>query len=126
MQKMLPHRYKNTDFAALVCGADGVRGRPCALSGDGIAPVGSAGYLRVRPSSPPMRVLGRLFRRLFLSRLSALQAGWRLAFFKPTHLAGWSSFLRRLSPVRKERSRSRSTPVSKARASTASLRRKSG
>ena len=52
----------------------------------------------------PVRVLGALFRRLFLSRLMALHDAGRLAFFGSTmHLAERRAFLRHLSPVRKKR-----------------------
>src|SRR5471032_1773851 len=52
----------------------------------------------------PVRVLGSLFRRLFLARLIELHAAGRLAFFGT--LAGLTdrrSFLRHLAPVRKKR-----------------------
>ncbi len=52
----------------------------------------------------PVRVLGALFRRLFLARLMALHKGGRLAFFGTmAHLADRRAFLRHLSPVRKKR-----------------------
>jgi hypothetical protein len=52
----------------------------------------------------PVRVLGALFRRLFLTRLLALHDGGQLAFFgSMTHLAERRAFLRHLSPVRKKR-----------------------
>ena len=52
----------------------------------------------------PVRVLGKLFRRLFLTRLIALHDAGRLAFFGTmTHLADRRAFLRHLSPVRKKR-----------------------
>jgi hypothetical protein len=52
----------------------------------------------------PVRVLGMLFRRLFLTRLIELHAAGRLAFFG-THasLADHHLFLRHLAPVRKKR-----------------------
>ena len=51
-----------------------------------------------------MRVLGKLFRRLFLSRLIALHDAGRLAFFgSMAHLAERRAFLRHLAPVRKKR-----------------------
>jgi hypothetical protein len=52
----------------------------------------------------PVRVLGKLFRRLFLTRLIALHDASRLAFFGA--LAGLRdrrAFLRHLAPVRKKR-----------------------
>lgn len=52
----------------------------------------------------PVRVLGALFRRLFLTRLRALHDAGKLAFFGGlTHLAERRAFLRHLSPVRKKR-----------------------
>jgi hypothetical protein len=52
----------------------------------------------------PVRVLGKLFRRLFLTRLIALHDAGRLAFFGSlTPLAERRAFLRHLSPVRSKR-----------------------
>lgn len=52
----------------------------------------------------PVRVLGALFRRLFLTRLLQLHDAGRLAFFgKLSGLADRRAFLRPLSPVRKKR-----------------------
>ena len=52
----------------------------------------------------PVRVLGKLFRRLFLTRLIALNAAGRLAFFGSiAHLADRRAFLRHLAPVRQKR-----------------------
>src|SRR3546814_9474920 len=52
----------------------------------------------------PVRVLGALFRRLFLTRLRALHDRGQLALFGSlTHLAERRAFLRHLSPVRKKR-----------------------
>ena len=52
----------------------------------------------------PVRVLGKLFRRLFLTRLTALHQTGRLAFYgSMVHLADRRSFLRHLAPVRKKR-----------------------
>ncbi len=52
----------------------------------------------------PVRVLGALFRRLFLTRLMALHSAGRLGFFGTiAHLADRRAFLRHLSPVRKKR-----------------------
>jgi len=52
----------------------------------------------------PVRVLGKLFRRLFLTRLMALHETGRLGFFgQLAHLADRRSFLRHLSPARKKR-----------------------
>jgi hypothetical protein len=51
----------------------------------------------------PVRVLGKLFRRLFLTRLVALHDTGQLAFFGSlTALADRRAFLRHLSPVRKK------------------------
>jgi hypothetical protein len=51
-----------------------------------------------------VRVLGALFRRLFLTRLIALHGAGRLAFFgSMAPLADRRAFLRHLSPVRKKR-----------------------
>ncbi len=51
-----------------------------------------------------MRVLGALFRRLFLTRLIALHDAGRLAFFGSiAHLTDRRAFLRHLAPVRKKR-----------------------
>ena len=53
----------------------------------------------------PVRVLGKLFRRLFLTRLMALHEAGRLGFYGSTraHLADRRAFLRHLAPVRKKR-----------------------
>ncbi len=52
----------------------------------------------------PVRVLGKLFRRFFLTRLMQLHQAGRLAFFgAAAHLADRRAFLRYLSPVRKKR-----------------------
>ena len=52
----------------------------------------------------PVRVLGKLFRRLFLARLIALHDAGRLAFFgSMAQLADRRAFLRHLAPVRKKR-----------------------
>ncbi|MBY5884581.1 IS91 family transposase [Rhizobium leguminosarum] len=52
----------------------------------------------------PVRVLGKLFRRLFLTRLLQLHDAGRLAFFgSAAHLADRRAFVRHLSPVRKTR-----------------------
>ncbi|MDF0544655.1 IS91 family transposase [Sphingobium sp. H39-3-25] len=52
----------------------------------------------------PVRVLGALFRRLFLTRLLALYDDGRLSFFGGmAHLAERRAFLRHLSPIRKKR-----------------------
>ena len=52
----------------------------------------------------PVRVLGKLFRRLFLTRLAQLHTSGRLAFFgSMTHLVDRQAFQRHLAPVRKQR-----------------------
>ena len=52
----------------------------------------------------PVRVLGKLFRRLFLDRLTALHDAGRLAFFGTlAPLVDRRAFLRHLLPVRKKR-----------------------
>ncbi|RUT95664.1 IS91 family transposase [Mesorhizobium sp. USDA-HM6] len=52
----------------------------------------------------PVKVLGKLFRRLFLARLIALHEAGRLAFFGAlAHLTERRAFLRHLAPVRKKR-----------------------
>ena len=52
----------------------------------------------------PVRVLGALFRRLFLTRLIALHDAGRLVFFgAQIHLADPRGFRRRLAPLRKKR-----------------------
>jgi hypothetical protein len=52
----------------------------------------------------PVRVLGKLFRRLFLTRLIALHDGSQLAFFGSiAHLADRHAFLHHLKPVRSKR-----------------------
>ena len=63
---------------------------------------------RWRSSRPafllPVRVLGKLFRRLFLARLTALHEAGKLAFFGTmAQLVDRRAFLRHLAPVRKKR-----------------------
>ena len=74
------------------------------VPGGGIAP-GEDRWVSSRPAFLlPVRVLGALFRRLFLGRLIALHAAGRLAFFGSlAHLADRRALLRHLSPVRKKR-----------------------
>jgi hypothetical protein len=62
-------------------------------------------WISSRPAFlPPVRVLGALFRRLFLTRLTELHRAGRLAFFgAQAGLADRRSFLRHLAPVRKKR-----------------------
>lgn len=74
------------------------------VPGGGIAPDGSR-WISSRPAFLlPVRVLGKLFRWLFLNRLIALHDAGRLAFFGTmAHLADRRTFLRHLAPVRKKR-----------------------
>ncbi len=74
------------------------------VPGGGIAPSGDR-WVSSRPAFLlPVRVLGALFRRLFLTRLTALHQAGRLAFFGTmAHLADRRAFLRHLAPVRKRR-----------------------
>jgi hypothetical protein len=65
------------------------------VPGGGIAPGGQR-WISSRPAFLlPVRVLGKLFRRLFLTRLIALHEAGQLAFFGSTaHLADRRTFLR--------------------------------
>ena len=74
------------------------------VPGGGIALDGER-WISSRPAFLlPVRVLGKLFRRLFLTRLIALHDAGRLAFFGSlAPLADRRAFLRHLSPVRKKR-----------------------
>lgn len=74
------------------------------VPGGGIALDGTR-WVSSRPAFLlPVRVLGKLFRRLFLARLIALHDAGRLAFFgSMVHLAERRAFLHYLSPVRKKR-----------------------
>jgi hypothetical protein len=74
------------------------------VPGGGIALDGSQ-WIASRPAFLlPVRVLGKLFRRLFLTRLMALHDAGRLAFYgNLAHLADRRAFLRHLTPVRKKR-----------------------
>jgi len=74
------------------------------VPGGGIAPDGTR-WISSRPAFLlPVRVLGALFRRLFLTRLIQLHQAGRLVFFgAAAHLADRRAFLRHLSPVRKKR-----------------------
>ncbi len=73
------------------------------VPGGGIARDGSR-WISSRPAFLlPVRVLGKLFRRLFLTRLMALHDAGRLAFYgSMAHLADRRAFLRHLSLVRKK------------------------
>jgi Putative transposase/Transposase zinc-binding domain len=74
------------------------------VPGGGIALSGQR-WISSRPAFLlPVRVLGALFRRLFLTRLLQLHKAGRLAFFgKLAGLTDRHAFLRHLSPVRKKR-----------------------
>jgi hypothetical protein len=74
------------------------------LSGGGLSPDNSR-WISSRPAFLlPVRVLGKLFRRLFLTRLMALHDAGRLAFYSGfAHLSDRRAFLRHLAPVRKKR-----------------------
>jgi len=74
------------------------------VPGGGIALDGSR-WISSRPAFLlPVRVLGKLFRRLFLTRLVALHDAGRLSFFgSMAHLTDRRAFLRHLAPVRKKR-----------------------
>ena len=74
------------------------------VPGGGLSPDGSR-WVALRPAFLlPVRVLGKLFRRLFLTRLIALHGAGQLAFFGGlAHLTDRRAFLRHLAPVRKKR-----------------------
>jgi len=74
------------------------------VPGGGIALDGTR-WISSRPAFLlPVRVLGALFRRLFLTRLLALFDAGKLSFFSAqAHLAARRAFLRHLSPIRKKR-----------------------
>ncbi len=74
------------------------------VPGGGIAPGGDR-WVSSRPAFLlPVRVLGALFRQLFLTRLMTLYDAGSLAFFGTmAHLANRRAFLRHLWPVRKKR-----------------------
>ena len=77
---------------------------PMIVPGGGIALDGQR-WISSRPGFLlPVRVLGKLFRRLFLTRLIALHEAGRLAFFgSMAQLADRRAFQRHLSPVRTKR-----------------------
>ena len=74
------------------------------VPGGGIALDGKR-WISSRPAFLlPVRVLGKLFRRLFLTRLIQLHDAGKLTFFgSVAHLADRRAFLRHLSPVRGKR-----------------------
>ncbi|SEM73853.1 Site-specific recombinase XerD [Sphingomonas gellani] len=73
------------------------------VPGGGLSPDGSR-WISSRPAFLlPVRVLGKLFRRLFLTRLMALYDAGPLGFHgRLAHLVDRRAFLRHLSPVRKK------------------------
>jgi hypothetical protein len=73
----------------------------CLVPGGGIAPDGS--WLHCRPGFfLPVRVLSRLYRRLFLQRLQAAFDDTKLRFFGPLgHLADPAAFAHLLNALRK-------------------------
>jgi len=74
------------------------------VPGGGIALDGQR-WIAARPAFLlPVRVLGKLFRGVFLSRLLALHDAGKLGFFGSlAHLVDRAAFLRHLAPVRKKR-----------------------
>src|ERR1700710_304426 len=74
------------------------------LPGGGLSRDGSC-WISARPAFLlPVRVLAKLFRRLFLAGLIALHEAGRLAFFGDlVHLTDRPAFLRHLAPVRTKR-----------------------
>src|SRR5690606_33614187 len=74
------------------------------VPGGGIPPDRSP-WISSRPAFLlPVRMLGKLFRRLFLTRLLTLHDDGRLAFFGSlVHLADRRALLRHLAPVRTKR-----------------------
>jgi hypothetical protein len=74
------------------------------VPGGGIARDGSR-WINARPAFLlPVRVLGKLFRRLFLTRLMELHDAGKLDFFgAQAELAERGCFLRHLAPLRKKR-----------------------
>jgi hypothetical protein len=74
------------------------------VPGGGITPDGRRWIASRLAFLLPMRVLGKLFRRLCLTRLIALHVAGRLGFFGSlAPLADRRAFLRHLSPVRRKR-----------------------
>ena len=74
----------------------------CIVPGGGLSPDGQR-WISCRPQFfLPVRVLSRLFRRLFLDRLAEAHADGRLAFFGTlAGLADRATFTARLSPLRR-------------------------
>lgn len=74
----------------------------CIVPGGGLSPDGQS-WISCRPRFfLPVRVLSRLFRRLFLDRLAAAHAEGRLVFFGDlAGLADRAAFAARLAPLRR-------------------------
>ena len=74
----------------------------CIVPGGGLSPDGQS-WVSCRPRFfLPVRVLSRLFRRLFLDRLAAAHAEGRLGFFGDlAGLAERAAFTARLAPLRR-------------------------
>ena len=74
----------------------------CIVPGGGISPDGRQ-WISCRPGFfLPVRVLSRLFRRLFLEKLAAAHEAGRLLFFGDhVHLGDAKAFARYLAPLRK-------------------------
>jgi Putative transposase/Transposase zinc-binding domain len=74
------------------------------VPGGGISADGTR-WISSRPAFLlPVRVLGALFRRFFLTKLMALYEAGRLSFYgRMTHLTDRRTFLRHLAPARKKR-----------------------
>jgi hypothetical protein len=74
------------------------------VPGGGISPEGKHWVPSRKAFLLPVRVLGKLFRRLFLAKLLQLHDAGRLAFFgSMAQLADSRVFLRHLGPVRQKR-----------------------
>ena len=74
------------------------------VPGGGISPDGEHWVPSRKAFLLPVRVLGKLFRRLFLAKLRQLHDAGRLAFFgSMAQLADSRAFLRHLGPVRQKR-----------------------
>ena len=74
------------------------------VPGGGLSPDGSRWISSRAAFLLPVRVLGKLFRRLFLTRLIELHQAGKLAFYGAlADLADQRAFLRHLAPVRKKR-----------------------
>ena len=70
----------------------------------GVGPANINGAVSALRFLLPVPVLGKLFRRLFLTRLIALHDAGRLGFFGSlVHLADRRAFVHHLAPVRKKR-----------------------